>query len=335
MLLMYHSASILFHRVAYSRIDDSVCLRSATAVTKMLSAFPAIDLTSDLCCVIFPTVSYGLLMTCTVWIAKFMTEGNKESLENVKCCLDAFDNLRGLSQTANRGRRIVTEYLQMKGIRLPSGDDEGGNGNVAPNDSRRPEEKGPMQSMMPSPRQSRIPMDSLLNSTGARKLHSETHPDLVIGPDPSMMLGTNAPLLGIDLGMWWDGTNLFDLAGLGGLVSDTPTLASSSSATPEQQQFRFPDSSPSLHNGQNGIVLNAFGGAAGPQHFQQHFHPQTGYGSVSSTSFAPAATTSYINYPATTMGQPQFAQMPSRARQEQHHIPQQSYPPTNSQWGYM
>ncbi|KAJ3198739.1 hypothetical protein HDU67_003411 [Dinochytrium kinnereticum] len=287
----------------------------------MLSAFPAIDLTSDLCCVIFPTVNYGLLMTCTVWIAKFMSDGNRESLENVKCCLDAFDNLRGLLHGASKGWRIVTEYLQMKGIRLPSEDEKG------------TEPDGASPSVHPSPRQSRIPMDSLLNGT---RVPTTNVQDLVIGSDPSVILGSNAPLLGLDLGMWWDGTNLFDLAGLGGLISDTATMTSTSSATPDQ--IRFPDSSPPIQTANGpGFVLNGFGApvprspmdAVGPGQMQGPLSGYPiGYPGQAATTLAPALHPNYVHPQPTNMGHPPFG--PGQT-------PQGSYfrPANNNQWGYM
>ncbi|KAJ3102448.1 hypothetical protein HDU96_009627 [Phlyctochytrium bullatum] len=292
MLLMYHSASILFHRVAYNRIDDCVCMKSAQAVTKMLSAFPAIDLDSDRTCVIFPTVSYGLLMTCTVWIARLMADRKKEYLENVKCCLDAFDNLRGLSSSAGKGWKIVTEYLQMKGIRLPSEDNKqqydargeeraaGGGGGEAVVAAQGIATGGKPVS--------RIPMDSLVNTTTTKQLAASAPlpADLVMG-DP-LLLNTPAaaanPMLGLNFNMWWDSTNLFDLAGLGALMTDVATTPYAATATTgggtpsDGTPFTFPDASPPVGVVQNGGFNMALGisGAASlpspqpPQPQQQH-----------------------------------------------------------------
>ncbi|KAJ3108075.1 hypothetical protein HDU97_002310 [Phlyctochytrium planicorne] len=245
----WDSRAFMLLIVAYNRIDDAVCLRSAQAVTKMLAAFPAIDLNSDLCCVIFPTVNYGLLMTCTVWIARLMSDGSQETLNNVKRCLDAFDNLRGLLSGANKGWKIVTEYLQMKGIRLPTDDNSG---------DRTQDNRGDdVPSVHPSPRASRIPMDSLLNG-GARGFGDTQN--MVAPSDPSLLLGPNSShLLGLDLGMWWDGTNLFDLAGLGGLVSDAASLASGSTLTPDPAALGEPSPMMGPVGGNSSFVVNGFG----------------------------------------------------------------------------
>ncbi|KAJ3001448.1 UNVERIFIED_CONTAM: hypothetical protein HDU68_006895, partial [Siphonaria sp. JEL0065] len=47
MALMYHSATILFYRTAYCRIDQPACLEAASAITKLVSRFEAPPSTNE------------------------------------------------------------------------------------------------------------------------------------------------------------------------------------------------------------------------------------------------------------------------------------------------
>ncbi|KAJ3147259.1 hypothetical protein HK101_002249 [Irineochytrium annulatum] len=193
MLLMYHSATILFHRAAFNRMEDDVCLNSAQLVVKMFDALPTIDLGSDSCCVIFPTIPYGLMLNCTVFIARLMANGGQGNhlLRSIKRCLQAFDNMRGLSINAMRIERIINEYLSGKGIRLP------------PNDLSSSMSSS---SSLPSPSGSTNTAESITSSLKMNRMHMES---IVDG-----MERRPTPTSDSDLGMWWDGMNFFDLAGV-------------------------------------------------------------------------------------------------------------------------
>ncbi|KAJ3164876.1 hypothetical protein HK101_000345 [Irineochytrium annulatum] len=252
MTLMFHSATILFHRTAFSRLSDPPCLASARGIVHLLSLLPRIDLDSDACCVIFPTVNYGIMIGMTVWLARvtqpFPTaqgppgtaaaaaglspeeerreaEEVRKALLNVQACINAVDNLRGLSIQAMRVWRTVNEYLTSKGITLPGGVP---GAPLQAHSTIHPHAK--VSNIVPTQQQSRSgPVGVVLqpqfagagcsyppSTVGSNQLHWDGFAGIssVGGVPGQSAVGGSAPIgdfLGGEEG-WLDGIDLFDMA---------------------------------------------------------------------------------------------------------------------------
>ncbi|KAJ3067043.1 hypothetical protein HDU98_009741 [Podochytrium sp. JEL0797] len=126
MALMFHSATILFHRTTYARIDSPACLNAANAITTLVSRFEAPPNRNE-CIVLFPSFTYCAMMACTVHIGQMLSSssvGDGEAkrfisaVQSLEKCMRVFDNLRGLFITAERCWKTVLDFLGAKGIQL-------------------------------------------------------------------------------------------------------------------------------------------------------------------------------------------------------------------------
>ncbi|KAI9311450.1 hypothetical protein BDR26DRAFT_587968, partial [Obelidium mucronatum] len=140
MALMYHGAIILFHRMAYGRLDHPTCVTAAAAITTLIMRLEKAP-TENECLALFPTVTYCAMMSCTVHLSQLLLKnnnnsgnatsvaGNEESsptsadtiinaVKNLEKCLRVFDSLRGVFVDAETCSKTVLDFLTVKGIRL-------------------------------------------------------------------------------------------------------------------------------------------------------------------------------------------------------------------------
>ncbi|RKO83417.1 hypothetical protein BDK51DRAFT_33534, partial [Blyttiomyces helicus] len=123
LVMMYHTAVILFRRVAYGRIEDTDAesVAAAAAVTRILDLLPGgVDdaaATGQECRPIFPMVIYGIMSACTVWVWRVQA-GHPPELAYLRTCIAAFKRLSGISATAAHCEVAVRELLLSRGIRI-------------------------------------------------------------------------------------------------------------------------------------------------------------------------------------------------------------------------
>ncbi|KAJ3229336.1 hypothetical protein HDU81_005472 [Chytriomyces hyalinus] len=124
MLLMYHSAVILFHRTAHNHTYSQECVNAARGITHLVSRFEA-PLQPNECVALFPTFTYCAMMACTVHIGGLLSASAKgdaqtfvESVRQLEKCMCVFDNLRGVFLAAERCWKTVLDFLMTRGIKL-------------------------------------------------------------------------------------------------------------------------------------------------------------------------------------------------------------------------
>ncbi|KAI8618864.1 hypothetical protein BC830DRAFT_867868 [Chytriomyces sp. MP71] len=127
MALMYNAAVILFHRMAFHRIDQPDCLESAAAITKLVSRFEKPPSDNE-CVALFPTFTYAAMLACSIHIDQMLAYGGEGMGESVhrlvsaigclEKCMRVFDTLRSVFVDAERCWKTVLDFLSMKGIRL-------------------------------------------------------------------------------------------------------------------------------------------------------------------------------------------------------------------------
>ncbi|KAI8841915.1 fungal-specific transcription factor domain-containing protein [Chytriomyces cf. hyalinus JEL632] len=124
MLLMYHSAVILFHRTAHNHTYSQECVNAARGITYLVSRFEA-PLQPNECVALFPTFTYCAMMACTVHIGGLLSASAKgdaqtfvESVRQLEKCMCVFDNLRGVFLAAERCWKTVLDFLMTRGIKL-------------------------------------------------------------------------------------------------------------------------------------------------------------------------------------------------------------------------
>ncbi|KAJ3021684.1 UNVERIFIED_CONTAM: hypothetical protein HDU68_009510 [Siphonaria sp. JEL0065] len=131
MALMYHGAIILFHRMAFNRLDHPTCVTAAAAITTLISRLER-PVTENECLALFPTVTYCAMMSCTVHLSQLLlttatsssntpsTSSNAviTAVENLEKCLRVFDSLRSVFVDAETCSKTVLDFLTVKGIRL-------------------------------------------------------------------------------------------------------------------------------------------------------------------------------------------------------------------------
>ncbi|KAI9363868.1 fungal-specific transcription factor domain-containing protein, partial [Zopfochytrium polystomum] len=151
MLLIYHSAWILLHKIAFGTIEDAVCVQASSAIVDLLTkCAPVIREGSDQAEVILPSFTFGVMMAASVCLSKILGPGAQQPLpspltpegpadkapmpdakERLQHCLTVLVNLQGLSLSSGRYWRRVSEFLEMKGINVDLGgkgwNDGGGN----------------------------------------------------------------------------------------------------------------------------------------------------------------------------------------------------------------
>ncbi|KAJ3015934.1 UNVERIFIED_CONTAM: hypothetical protein HDU68_012507 [Siphonaria sp. JEL0065] len=132
MALMYHGAIILFHRMAFNRLDHPTCVTAAAAITTLVSRLER-PVSENECLALFPTVTYCAMMSCTVHLSQLLlstttttaastppTSSNTviTAVENLEKCLRVFDSLRSVFVDAETCSKTVLDFLTVKGIRL-------------------------------------------------------------------------------------------------------------------------------------------------------------------------------------------------------------------------
>ncbi|KAJ3006486.1 UNVERIFIED_CONTAM: hypothetical protein HDU68_004037, partial [Siphonaria sp. JEL0065] len=275
MALMYHSATILFYRTAYCRIDQPACLEAANAITKLVSRFEAPPSTNE-CIVLFPSFTYCAMMACTVHISQMLTSsanGNTrrfvDVVGNLEKCMRVFDNLRGVFITAERCWKTVLDFLTAKGINLDElvkaakASAETIQGDASAPETPKVSQMG-MNSVSTAPLVHAVDnMDiswpqSFMDATSASgSLNATTCVDDMSGLQQLNltqkmqlqqlgMASSNIGGLRSGTGLW-DGLSFFDLAGLGGLggLTDTdfslfqPPSSTMPANPPPQHQQQF------------------------------------------------------------------------------------------------
>ncbi|KAJ3015933.1 UNVERIFIED_CONTAM: hypothetical protein HDU68_012506 [Siphonaria sp. JEL0065] len=138
MSLMYNGAVILFHRMAYNRLDAPICLEAAEAITNLVSRFEN-PLTENECVALFPTFTYCAMLSCTVHISQMLSPSQTSSstnsrlvhaVSNLERCMRVFDCLRGIFVDAERCWKTVLDFLTVKGVRMEDLVEAGKNGST-------------------------------------------------------------------------------------------------------------------------------------------------------------------------------------------------------------
>ncbi|KAI9328807.1 hypothetical protein BDR26DRAFT_873587 [Obelidium mucronatum] len=124
MMLIYHGAVILFHRVAFGRVDTLECLASATAITKLISRFEKPPETNE-CIALFPTFTYCSMLACTVHMNQILSNATIadtrrfiSSVQNLETCMKVFDALREIFMDVERCWKTMLDFLSIKGLSL-------------------------------------------------------------------------------------------------------------------------------------------------------------------------------------------------------------------------
>ncbi|KAJ3028628.1 hypothetical protein HDV00_010115, partial [Rhizophlyctis rosea] len=134
--VMYHTALILFHRVAYDTLEDATCIASATEITNILHnmalerARPSVahdpqTPNSEVGggkhgaggpkVVILPPNSYGIVSTIAVWVSRLQA-GKKEDAEMLRKCIVAFRCMRAVAPMAVRIEGFLRTIFNRFGI---------------------------------------------------------------------------------------------------------------------------------------------------------------------------------------------------------------------------
>ncbi|KAJ3021683.1 UNVERIFIED_CONTAM: hypothetical protein HDU68_009509 [Siphonaria sp. JEL0065] len=138
MSLMYNGAVILFHRMAYNRLDAPACLEAAEAITNLVSRFEN-PLSENECVALFPTFTYCAMLSCTVHISQMLSPSQTTSstnsrlvhaVSNLEKCMRVFDCLRGIFVDAERCWKTVLDFLTVKGVRMEDLVEAGKNGSA-------------------------------------------------------------------------------------------------------------------------------------------------------------------------------------------------------------
>ncbi|KAI9311451.1 fungal-specific transcription factor domain-containing protein [Obelidium mucronatum] len=124
MMLIYHGAVILFHRVAFGRVDTLECLASATAITKLISRFEKPPEINE-CIALFPTFTYCSMLACTVHMNQILSNATIadtrrfiSSVQNLETCMKVFDALREIFMDVERCWKTMLDFLSIKGLSL-------------------------------------------------------------------------------------------------------------------------------------------------------------------------------------------------------------------------
>ncbi|KAJ1567076.1 hypothetical protein HK405_007270, partial [Cladochytrium tenue] len=150
MLLLYHSAWILFHRTAYNRVDDQVSVDAATSIVRILDKIPpVISGACDTALVVLPSLTHSVTLAVTVCLTKILQQPHppswisangggggggggtgrewsgdplaapmQDAKDMLRRCLDLLDGRRTISLHLHRFWKRIGEYLTLKGIHL-------------------------------------------------------------------------------------------------------------------------------------------------------------------------------------------------------------------------
>ncbi|KAJ3297293.1 hypothetical protein HDU79_004175 [Rhizoclosmatium sp. JEL0117] len=259
MALMFHSATILFHRITYCRIDQPACLASAKAITTLVSRFQHPPNPNE-CIVLFPSFTYCAMMACTVHISQMLassTNGDArrfvDAVNSLQIIMNMFDVLRSVFIVAERCWKTVLDFLTAKGIKLDelvkaakksaegmNGAGEDGGDGTAETPKVAGQQMTPLTKGVDS---MEISWPQSFMDASASKGATLTNPQRIqlqqLGASSAM--AANNPtggMSGSGMGLW-DGLSLFDLAGLGGLggLMDAD-YSMFQQALPSQPQFQ-------------------------------------------------------------------------------------------------
>ncbi|KAI9353329.1 fungal-specific transcription factor domain-containing protein [Zopfochytrium polystomum] len=235
MLLMYHSAWILFQKTAYGTIDDPICVESASSIVALLDNAPVTNPESDESEIIFPNFSYGVMMAVTVCLSKLIAPSDSftpskppmpDAKQKLRRCLSVFDNLRSVSLTLHRFWRRISDFLELKGIQLDAAAVlDGADVAVTPVRSDFPDgppkrERSGTPPRSPAPGAATSSLSSRLLQVPPRAGSDNGLPSSAPASPQSFDVNVIAGITddsSADLAGLWD-VNLFDLAGLGGFV---------------------------------------------------------------------------------------------------------------------